>query len=69
LKALEQSLLDERERMMAKKNRKTYQLIEKLTEECTQNEQFIANLDEKLSSFTYTQQLIDELEEVHDKAE
>jgi SMC interacting uncharacterized protein involved in chromosome segregation len=53
--------------MMAKKNRKTYQLIEKLTDECTANEQFIASLEEKISSFNYTQQLIDELEEVNEK--
>jgi SMC interacting uncharacterized protein involved in chromosome segregation len=66
---LEYSLLDERERMMAQKNRKTYQLIEKLTDECTANEQFIANLEEKISSFNYTQQLIDELEDVHEKTE
>ncbi|CAF1108472.1 unnamed protein product [Adineta steineri] len=64
-KSLELSLLDERERMMAKKNRKTYQLIEKLTEECSAHEQFIATLDEKIASFDYTQQLIDELEEVN----
>ncbi|CAF3391606.1 unnamed protein product [Rotaria sp. Silwood1] len=68
-KSLEYSLLDERERMMAKKNRKTYQLIEKLTDECTANEQFIASLDEKLSSFDYTQQLIDELEQLNEKTE
>jgi hypothetical protein len=54
--------------MMAKKNRKTYQLIEKLTDECTANEQFIANLEEKISSFNDTQQLIDELEDMNDKA-
>jgi hypothetical protein len=53
--------------MMAKKNRKTYQLIEKLTDECTANEQFIGNLEEKISSFNYTQQLIDELEDVNEK--
>ena len=35
MQALEYSLLDERERMMAQRNRKNYQLIEKLTEECT----------------------------------
>ncbi|CAF2546532.1 unnamed protein product [Rotaria sp. Silwood2] len=68
-KSLEYSLLDERERMMAKKNRKTYQLIEKLTDECTANEQFIASLDEKLSSIDYTQQLIDELEQINEKTE
>ncbi|CAF1235241.1 unnamed protein product [Rotaria sordida] len=68
-KSLEYSLLDERERMMAKKNRKTYQLIEKLTDECTTNEQFIASLDEKLSSIDYTQQLIDELEQLNEKNE
>lgn len=50
--------------MMAKKNRKTQQLIEKLTEECTAHEQFIATLEEKISSFDYTQDLIDQLEEV-----
>lgn len=55
--------------MMAKKNRKTYQLIEKLTEECTANEQFIGSLEEKLSSFNYTQELIDELEEVNKRFE
>ena len=66
---MEHSLLDERERMMAKKNRKTYQLIEKLTDECTANEQFIGNLEEKISTFNYTKQLIDELEDVHKKAE
>lgn len=55
--------------MMAKKNRKTYQLIEKLTDECTANEQFITSLEEKISSFNYTQQLIDELEEVNQNAE
>lgn len=66
---MEYSLLDERERMMAKKNRKTYQLIEKLTDECTENEQFITNLEEKISSFNYTQQLIDELEDVNKNTE
>ena len=55
--------------MMKKKNRKTYQLIEKLTDECTANEQFIASLEEKLASFNETQQLIDELEEVNRKTE
>lgn len=55
--------------MMAKKNRKTIQLIEKLTEECLANEQFISNLDEKLASFTYTQELVDELEELNEKNE
>ncbi|CAF3136944.1 unnamed protein product [Rotaria socialis] len=68
-KSLEYTLLDERERMMAKKNRKTYQLIEKLSDECTANEQFISGLDEKLSSFNYTQQLIDELEQLNEKTE
>ena len=57
-------MLDERERMMARKNRKTYQLIEKLTEECTAHEQFIGTLEEKIASFDYTQELIDQLEEV-----
>ncbi|UJR10739.1 hypothetical protein I4U23_014927 [Adineta vaga] len=64
-KSLEYSLLDERERMMAKKNRKTYQLIEKLTEECTAHEQFIGTLDEKISSYDYTQEIIEQLEEVN----
>lgn len=50
--------------MMARKNRKTYQLIEKLTEECTAHEQFIGTLEEKIASFDYTQELIDQLEEV-----
>lgn len=65
---MEYSLLEERERMMAKKNRKTQQLIEKLTDECSANEQFIANLEEKLSSFDDAQQLINELEEMNNKA-
>ncbi|CAF0999690.1 unnamed protein product [Adineta ricciae] len=68
-KSLEYSLLDERERMMARKNRKTYQLIEKLTEECTAHEQFIGTLEEKIASFDYTQELIDQLEEVSADAE
>jgi hypothetical protein len=55
--------------MMAKKNHKTYQLIEKLTDECTANEQFIASLEEKIASFNYTQQLIDELEDVNEKTQ
>ena len=55
--------------MMAKKNRKTQQLIEKLTEECTAHEQFIATLEEKISSFDYTQDLIDQLEEVSGNTE
>ena len=54
---------------MAKKNRKTYQWIEKLTDECSANEQFIGSLEEKISSFNYTQQLIDELEDVYEKTE
>ena len=52
---------------MAKKNRKTAQLIEKLTDECTTNEQFIANLEEKLASFSDARQLIDELEYMNGK--
>ena len=68
-RSLEYSLLEERERMMAKKNRKTQQLIDKLTDECTANEQFIGNLDEKLSSFDDAQQLISELEEMNGKAQ
>jgi SMC interacting uncharacterized protein involved in chromosome segregation len=55
--------------MMAKKNRKTYQLIEKLTVECTAHEQFIASLEEKISSFEYTQQLLDELDQMNTKIE
>lgn len=55
--------------MMAQKNRKTYQLIEKLTDECTANEQFISSLEEKISTFSYTKQLIEELEDVYKKAE
>lgn len=55
--------------MMAKKNRKTFQLIEKLTDECTAHEQFIASLEEKIASFEYTQQLIEELEDVNIKTE
>ena len=55
--------------MMAKKNRKTQQLIEKLTEECTANEQFIGNLEEKITSFQDTQQLIGELEEMNENAQ
>ena len=55
--------------MMASKNRKTYQLIEKLTNECTANEQFLVSLEEKLSSFIETKQLIDELEDVNETTE
>lgn len=66
---MEHSLLEERERMMAKKNRKTHQLIEKLTEECSANEQFIGNLEEKIASFQDTQQLIGELEGMNEKAQ
>jgi hypothetical protein len=61
--------LEERERMMAKKNRKSQDLIEKLTEECTANEQFIGNLEEKILSFNDTQQLINELEEIDRRAQ
>lgn len=54
--------------MMAKKNRKTPQLIEKLTEECTANEQFLGNLEKKIVSFDDTQQLIGEFEGMNENA-
>lgn len=69
LQALEQSLLEERERMMAKKNRKNKELIDKMTDECFENEQFIANLDEKIATFQETQQLIDDLEVMNQRAQ
>ena len=55
--------------MMAKKNRKNQDLIEKLMEECSANDQFIENLEEKISSFEETRQLINDLETMNDKAQ